>query len=90
MEKAVRKAVSDVVAAVSVPGVHRATKYLSDKLVVRATRQRYSRKTDVRNGTVFLTMGRPNYACRKFIKACKKAGEPFPVRKVQLQLSRGR
>jgi len=32
-----------------------------------------------------LTIGRPNYAEREFIKLCKKAGEPFPVKKMQLK-----
>lgn len=34
---------------------------------------------------VVLTHGRPNYAQRQFIRRCQRAGEPFPVRKVQLR-----
>lgn len=32
-----------------------------------------------------LTIGRPNYSERKFIKQCVKAGEPFPIKKIQLK-----
>lgn len=62
----------------------RATKYLSDKLIVRATRVR---KFDRRDGQVemVLTIGKPNAMERDFIKDCKIAGEPFPVKKIQLK-----
>jgi hypothetical protein len=30
------------------------------------------------------TIGIPNYL-REFIRKCKKAGEPFPVKKIQLK-----
>lgn len=29
--------------------------------------------------------GRPNYKEREFIKACKKANEPFPIKKLQIK-----
>jgi hypothetical protein len=32
-----------------------------------------------------LTIGKPNYSERKFIKQCIKAGEPFPIKKIQLK-----
>ena len=32
-----------------------------------------------------LTCGKPNFAERAFVKKAVKAGEPFPVRKVQLK-----
>jgi hypothetical protein len=31
------------------------------------------------------TIGKPNYEEREFIKKCKKAGEPFPVKKIQVK-----
>lgn len=30
-------------------------------------------------------MGAPNFAERRFIRLCFKAGEPLPVRKVQIK-----
>ena len=32
-----------------------------------------------------LTIGRPNYLERIFIKKCIKAEEPFPIKKIQLK-----
>lgn len=62
----------------------RATKYLSEKFVITATRRH---KPDGRANRVevLVTIGAPNYAGREFVKACKKAGEKFPVKKVQLK-----
>lgn len=61
-----------------------ATKYLDPKFVVKATHQRRPHGRD-RGETLLVTFGRPNYAERKFVKDCVAAGEPFPVRKVQLK-----
>lgn len=61
-----------------------ATKFLDPKFVVKATHQRKPDGRD-RSTTLVVTLGRPNYTERKFIKDCKKAGVPFPVRKVQLK-----
>ena len=67
----------------------RATKYVSDKAVVRATQRRYLRRSprlgSREDAEVSLHIGRPNYAERLFVKKCKRAGEPFPVKKIQLQ-----
>lgn len=65
-------------------GAKKATKYLGPDLVVKATRRH---KADRRARTVelVLTAGKPNYAERKFVKACKVAGEKFPVRKIQVR-----
>lgn len=70
--------------------VHRATKYMETNLVVRATRPLSGpvgkRRIDRReNFTVLLTIGKPNHRERDFIKMCKKAGEPFPVKNIQLK-----
>lgn len=61
-----------------------ATKYLDEKTVVHAT---WHFKPSARNTreTVILTFGAPNYLDRIFITKCKKAGEPFPVKKIQLR-----
>lgn len=58
---------------------HRATKYLTPNLVVRATRIKNRHQV-----IILLTIGRPNYLGRVFVKNCQKAGETFPVKKVQL------
>ena len=73
-----------VVRELAHPGVYRATKFLSEHLTVKATRigkgSLRSRAVNAR-----ITMGRPNFSERAFIKRCRAAGEPFPVRKVQLK-----
>lgn len=61
-----------------------ATKYLDPKFVVKATHQRKPGGRD-RGQHIIVSFGRPNYLERKFIKDCKRAGEPFPVRKIQLR-----
>ncbi|MFA5382080.1 MAG: hypothetical protein WC356_02860 [Candidatus Micrarchaeia archaeon] len=59
----------------------RATKYVSDNLTVKATSRCVRAAKEL-----ILTAGKPNYAERKFIKLCKKAGEKFPIKKIQLKL----
>ena len=59
-------------------GVYRATKFLTPDLVVRATRpHKYDRRS--RQNSVIVTVGKPNFRERRFIKDCRKAGEPLPV-----------
>lgn len=64
--------------------VKSATKYVSACFVVKLTRKHKVDRRD-RHEEFILTIGRPNYAERAFIKDCKAAGETFPVRKVQLK-----
>jgi len=67
-----------------------ATSYLGPKVIIRAVRKRYNKKINKRgNIEIMLTIGKPNYAERKFIKLCKKAGEKFPVKKIQLKFKKG-
>lgn len=68
---------------------YQAVKYLSPSLVARATRsvsmkerKLYSRET---RANFNVTVGVPNYRERLFIKDCRKAGEPFPVARIQLR-----
>lgn len=80
------KLFSRLVQALIVTGAYKATQYLSETEVAKATRRRYGGK--LRNKgplEILFTMGRPNYEEREFIKKCKKAGEPFPVKKIQLK-----
>jgi len=63
-----------------------ALKVLAPDLVVQATRVMWDGKFGRRGSLdIRFTAGRPNYLARRFIKACKKAGEPFPVKKIQLR-----
>lgn len=61
-----------------------ATKYMGSKLVVRAT---WRHKPSQRNTCeeMVVTYGAPNYLEVKFIQDCFAAGEPLPVKKVQLK-----
>lgn len=79
--------VSQVVQTLLDGEYHRAVKYVSEKFVVAATRRIFHGRIDRRSKAVevVLKIGRPNYAQRKFIAACRKAGEPFPVKKIQVQ-----
>lgn len=78
---------------------HVATLYVSPFQTLRATRRWYKPKTRGRgkNKRTFagsfndraieieLTIGPPNYLEREFVKTCRKVGEPFPVKKIQLK-----
>ena len=66
-------------------GAKRATKYLSEKLTITATYQGKYHARD-RRRTILFTIGVPNYDARRFIKKCKAAGEPFPVKRVQITI----
>lgn len=72
-------------AVVNDSNVKRAVKYISPKLIVRATR---TGKKAVRSGNIeiTLTIGKPNYLEREFIKLCNKAKEPYPIKKIQIKL----
>jgi hypothetical protein len=63
----------------------KATSYLSEKLVINATRKRFNGKIVKSNIEILLKIGNPNFAERKFIKLYKKAGEKFPIKKIQLK-----
>lgn len=82
--KATRSSIVAVCEACLNLGAKKATVFLSRTLVVKATRRLKPYKR-ARTTELVLTIGAPNYAERQFIRACDKAGEPFPVRKVQLK-----
>lgn len=62
----------------------RATLYVSPDYVISACLQHKPSKRATRQ-TIVLKIGQPNFRERLFVKACLKAGEPFPVKKVQLK-----
>jgi len=90
---------SRVAAALLESGARKATLYLSPKLTVKASvpiyaprdkkgvRKYPSKVHDMRSSRVEIvfTAGSPNYEERLFIRQCVKAGEQFPVKKVQLK-----
>lgn len=83
--KVPKSAVARVVGAImELPDLKRATLYLDRKTTVKCTRQR---KFDARMEaeTYIVTIGKPNYKERKFIKDCLFTGVPFPVRKIQMK-----
>jgi hypothetical protein len=61
-----------------------AIKILDEKTIVKAT---WHNKPSGRNSReeMVVTFGRPDYRTLAFIKKCKKAGEPFPVKKIQFR-----
>lgn len=71
-----------------------ATKYISPKLIVRLVRKRIDGKIDNSSRdsspNFILTVGRPNYLERDFIKSCKKANEPFPIKKIKLKFQKAK
>jgi len=71
-------------------GTHKATKYLSDKLVVKATRTRFKSRVAKGLTQIHVTIGKPNFLEREFIKKARKAGVSFPIRQVQLKRAKGR
>lgn len=88
------RAIAKTIRAVLKSGARVGTTYVSATQTVRVSRRTmaYSGTKKFSRGTIELavTVGKPNYTQRNFIKACRKAGEPFPVRKVQLKaLSNG-
>lgn len=81
------KYVQDVVNA-TITGLYvKAVKYVSPKFIIRATRTKEGgRIKKGSNISITLTIGKPNYMEREFIKLCQQAKEPFPVKKIQLKL----
>ena len=61
-----------------------AIQYIDTKTVIKAT---WMYKPNGRNSreTIIISFGVPGYREAAFVKACVKAGEPFPVKKVQLR-----
>jgi hypothetical protein len=82
--KLTRLAIAKVSNCLLESGAKKATLYLANDFVVKATMGLKRRKNE-RSHSFLITFGRPNYAERKFLAACIKAHEPIPVRKVQLK-----
>lgn len=65
-------------------GARKATVYESPTHVTKVTLRKKSLRGE-RTTEFVVTIGRPNFLERQFIKSCKRAREPFPVRKIQLK-----
>lgn len=80
------KFVGQVITQLVSSEAHSATKYLSPTEVITATRRLVRGKVDRRrNIEIVLKLGRPNYDEREFIRNAKKAGEPFPIKRILLK-----
>lgn len=77
-------AVQQTASAILDGDARRATKYIAPNLVVKATR-RHRPNRRARTVEMVVTVGRPNYAEREFIKQAAKAGEPFPIKRMLLK-----
>lgn len=79
-----RSAFGQLAEAVLEAGAKKATKYFSEREVLKAT---YRHKRDKRNKRheILFTIGAPNYSEREFIKRAKRAGEPFPIKRIQMK-----
>lgn len=88
--KITRKSISDLAEILLEGKAIQATKYFSPTLIVRAVRRTYGGKIVNGNTEILFTIGRPNYREREFIKACKKSGELFPVKKIQIKWPKGK
>lgn len=87
--KVPRTAVVGVVMACMEVGAKKAVKYVAPDLIVRATsRCWYGKKAPRKNARtheIVLTIGKPNYAERRYIKLLQLVGEPFPVSKINMR-----
>lgn len=66
-------------------GAAKATKFISKKSIIRASRTIYKGKIVKGNVEIRLTIGKPNFSEREFIKVLKKSGEKFPVKNIILK-----
>lgn len=70
--------------------VRKVTDYIDTNLILRVStivtkgeKRKGKRRKEETIGFV-VTFGRPSYKEREFIKQCKKVGESFPIKKLQL------
>jgi len=60
-----------------------AVKFIATDHVLKATRRGKDNRAN--HIEILVTVGKPNFKERAFIKDCKKAGEPFPIKKIQVK-----
>ena len=78
------KVFAAVCGALAASGAKTAIKIIDEKTIVKAT---YRLKPGARNSReeMVVTMGAPDYRVARFIKRCKKARVPLPVKKIQFR-----
>lgn len=82
-KRMIDQGITDVV-VYCINGWRKVTLYLSPTFIIKSSRMhKKDRRMKIEN--FVLTVGKPNYQEKKFIKLCKKAGEPFPIKKLQLK-----
>lgn len=79
-----RSTLGKVLECVLEGGAKQATAYLSPKDVIKAT-CRTKHRSRAQTVETVVTVGRPNYSDREYIRDLIKAGERFPVRKIRLK-----
>jgi hypothetical protein len=80
------KHIESTISALLNAEARKAIRYISERQIVRASRRLSRGRIDKRgNIEVALTIGRPNYEERKAIRAFKRAGARFPVKKLALK-----
>ena len=81
------KTFSDLASLILNETVISGVKYISPTLTVKATRKLFNKKIDKRSRRIEIlcTIGIPNYVEREFIKKAKMAGEPFPIKRIQIR-----
>jgi len=86
-----RKIFSELAEIVLEGGAVRATKFYDEHTVVSCKRKLFGGKVDKRSkiSELLFKVGAPNFKERGFIKQCKKVGEPFPIKRIQLKFLEG-
>lgn len=86
MNNLIAKDVAQVIDTLLRTGAHRATKYIDKNLTVKATKKNFSGKRPSKGLLeLAVTIGRPNFAERRYIEKLLQVGEPFPVKKIQVK-----
>jgi hypothetical protein len=86
-ERRIEKAAGKTVRTLLTTNFREAIGYITPKLRVKASVRRYKHQRDHRSFgyDIVLTVGRPNSREKHFVAAAIAAGEPFPIRKVQVR-----
>ena len=73
---------SELAECILVGGAYKATKFMSEKLTIKATRKRFGGKIQKRDRIIeiMFTVGVPNYEERQSIIRARKAGETLDLK----------
>lgn len=75
-------AFSELAEKILILGAYKATKFLDEKLTVKATRKRFKGRIIKGSKTIeiMFTVGKPNYEERELVKRAKKTGEKLDLK----------